>query len=105
MSGMNKHFEIPVTDPQLPPNWMNTKCWTVAADMTGKVISISDRRRCPVEDCTGRQLGIRWEDGKLTWVCEESMTSYRNGLRVGDSRLWKQEQQRRKRQRMSSTRA
>jgi hypothetical protein len=73
-------------------NWMGTTCWSDDGTIQGKVVGISHARRCPVEDCTGRQLGIRWADGKLTWVCEMSMVTYHqegvDGLRIGDESLW-----------------
>lgn len=31
-------------------------------------------RRCQMESCTGLRLGVRWEDGKLSWPCTRGMT-------------------------------
>ena len=30
-------------------------------------------RSCGMEGCTGRTLGVRWEDGKLTFPCSKGM--------------------------------
>ena len=30
-------------------------------------------RRCSLEGCTGRQLGVRWPDKSITWPCTKGM--------------------------------
>ena len=35
------------------------------------------QRLCTLADCPGMQLGVRWDDGTITWPCTRNM-------RVGD---------------------
>ena len=30
-------------------------------------------RVCGMEGCSGRRIGVRWSDGKLTWPCTKAM--------------------------------
>ena len=39
-------------------------------------------RPCPVEGCRGVRIGVRWEDGKLTWPCSAGMTGRGKHLRI-----------------------
>jgi hypothetical protein len=32
------------------------------------------KRPCSLEGCTGVQVAVRWEDGKLTYCCTDGMT-------------------------------
>lgn len=38
---------------------------------TGK--TTGGTRHCGLEGCTGKRIGVRWEDGKLTWPCTKGM--------------------------------
>ena len=39
---------------------------------TGKATG-GNTRRCPMECCKGERIGVRWEDGKLTYPCTAAM--------------------------------
>jgi hypothetical protein len=30
-------------------------------------------RSCSMEGCGGRRFGVRWPDGKLTWICTKAI--------------------------------
>lgn len=30
-------------------------------------------RKCPMESCRGERVGVRWDDGKLTYPCTAGM--------------------------------
>lgn len=30
-------------------------------------------RACTLEGCRGKRIGVRWDDGKLTWPCTRGM--------------------------------
>jgi hypothetical protein len=55
---------------------MNTKV-VIARRESGKGIVrgvlTGSERSCSMEGCTGRRLGVRWPDGKLTWPCTKGM--------------------------------
>jgi hypothetical protein len=36
-------------------------------------------RHCGLHSCTGRTLGVRWDDGKLTYPCTKGM-NFNNGI-------------------------
>lgn len=36
-------------------------------------------RFCRLESCTGRRLGVRWPDGKLTWPCTKGLVLREDG--------------------------
>lgn len=36
----------------------------------GRVVG---KRRCTLEGCGGWRVGVRWEDGRLTWPCLKGM--------------------------------
>ena len=36
-------------------------------------------RNCRMEGCTGQRLGVRWEDGKITFPCTKGMKTLKNG--------------------------
>lgn len=42
----------------------------------GKVVGT---RRCRLEGCLGRCIGVRWPDNKLTWPCTKGMKSLGDG--------------------------
>lgn len=35
-------------------------------------------RPCSMEGCCGERVGVRWEDGKLTFPCTADMTNTNN---------------------------
>jgi hypothetical protein len=42
-----------------------------------------DGRPCrQVEDCNGRQVPVRWSDGKLTWPCTDGMVQTKKGWKL-----------------------
>lgn len=36
-------------------------------------------RVCQLEGCTGNRVGVRWEDGTLTFPCTKGMKYLKNG--------------------------
>jgi len=36
-------------------------------------------RQCQLEGCTGICIGVRWEDGIITWPCSKGMTFSKKG--------------------------
>ena len=34
-------------------------------------------RLCPSHGCTGIRMGVRWSDGKITWICSKSLKGNR----------------------------
>ena len=36
-------------------------------------------RRCQLEGCLGRRIGVRWPDGRITWPCTRGMMVRRDG--------------------------
>lgn len=36
-------------------------------------------RHCRLEGCTGRRLGVRWPDGKITWPCSKGLILRKDG--------------------------
>lgn len=46
----------------------------LSRDGTEKGYCTGGSRRCRMEGCGGKQIGVRWEDGKLTWPCSKGMT-------------------------------
>jgi hypothetical protein len=32
-------------------------------------------RYCQLEGCPGLRIAVRWPDGKLTWPCDEGLTT------------------------------
>ena len=48
----------------------------------GKVISAS--RRCQMDGCCGTRLGVRWENGKLTYPCSRGIETAPTGeMKIG----------------------
>ena len=42
-------------------------------EMTEQGELTGSSRLCSMDGCTGRRLGVRWPDGKLTWPCAKGM--------------------------------
>jgi hypothetical protein len=40
------------------------------------------RRLCSLESCRGSRLGVRWENGKLTFPCTDGMTWRKRSWRI-----------------------
>lgn len=36
-------------------------------------------RHCQMEGCTGRRLGVRWKNGKLSFPCSKGMDVVKRG--------------------------
>lgn len=45
----------------------------------GEVGRVVGSRRCTLEGCTGKRLGVRWPDGRLTWPCTKGMERLPSG--------------------------
>ncbi len=39
-------------------------------------------RSCQLEGCGGRQIAVRWPNGKLTWCCTEGMVEGEKSYRI-----------------------
>jgi len=39
-------------------------------------------RRCQLSGCTGRRLGVRWPDGKITYPCTKGMIGSKFGWQI-----------------------
>ena len=46
----------------------------ISRDGISKGKTTGGERCCSMEGCTGRRLGVRWQDGKLTWPCTKGMS-------------------------------
>lgn len=40
-------------------------------------------RCCRMEGCLGRALGVKWDDGKVTYPCTKGMTFRKKTWRIG----------------------
>jgi len=57
----------------------------IARDGNSVGYTTGGERPCTVEGCRGHRIGVRWEDGKMTFPCTEGM-EYRNNARFN---YWK----------------
>jgi hypothetical protein len=58
---------------------------TIILNRDGKIKGTvrGDGRPCrQVEGCCGRQVPVRWSDGKLTWPCTEGMEQTKVGWQI-----------------------
>jgi hypothetical protein len=44
-----------------------------AMEPTG--LTTGGTRHCALEGCTGLRIGVRWDNGRLTYPCSKGMTS------------------------------
>jgi len=58
----------------------NTKIWSRNRKQTGLTTGTS--KPCPLADCRGVCLKVKWSDGKTTWPCTEGMYPYYSGARI-----------------------
>lgn len=56
--------------PVAAPDYSNT---VLSRDRKLRGVLTGGSRRCQLEGCTGRKLGVRWPDGKITWPCTKGM--------------------------------
>jgi hypothetical protein len=42
-------------------------------------------RHCQMDGCTGMRIGVRWNDGKLTFPCTKGMSI----VKQGGKEVWK----------------
>jgi len=65
---------------------MNHVGMTILANdrsLTGEVLSVCEKRRCPVEDCRGTTLCVKWVDGLITYPCTADLeTAQKDGEEV-----------------------
>jgi hypothetical protein len=55
-------------------------------DRSGKIEgkTTGGTRPCTLEGCMGEKIGVRWENGELTWPCSAGMKymKSKNGWRI-----------------------
>jgi hypothetical protein len=60
--------------------WYAVKGWMVIArDWSITGILTGSKRNCPMEGCNGLRVGVRWEDGRLSFPCTCGM-EWKNGV-------------------------
>ncbi|HRZ18684.1 MAG TPA: hypothetical protein P5136_01390 [Methanofastidiosum sp.] len=57
---------------------------TIIIDRTGKIKgkTTGGTRPCTLEGCRGKKIGVRWEDGKLTWPCTAGLMKTKEGWKI-----------------------
>jgi len=53
------------------------KIWARDKELAGKPTGA--QRRCQLEGCLGRRIGVRWPDGRITWPCSKGMLFSKTG--------------------------
>ena len=73
------HISKAANMPELPvkgmPVW--NRDLTQVGEMTG------GSRLCKLEGCTGRAIGVRWPDRKITFPCTKGLEVYKHGVKIG----------------------
>lgn len=64
--------------PDLPKKGM--KVWSRDGKLRGEMTG--GFRFCRLEGCSGRRLGVRWPDGKVTFPCTKGLGYYRSGMKI-----------------------
>lgn len=45
----------------------------LASDLTEAGTATGGTRPCSLEGCNGVRVGVRWEDGKISWPCSKGI--------------------------------
>ena len=72
------HLPNPGLIPDLPQKGM--KVWSRDKKMIGQMTG--GYRLCQMEGCTGRAVGVRWPDKKITFPCTKGLEVHADGVKI-----------------------